>query len=325
MTHSPREVIPGVFAITLPLPFELNHINLYLIRLDDGYLLVDCGLGTDASFQALEDGLRALGIGFGDIRRILLTHTHPDHVGQAPRLLSLTGARLLMHPEEAALLAKIADSQDRPHWLDEVLEESGVPAAMVSDIHAAFAKFRKSFRKLDPDALLAPGEMLATAIGELEVLWTPGHSPGHVCLYSPERRVLLSGDHMLPGITPNIGWLPGQDTLADYLSSLDLAESREVDQVIPSHGEPFDDHRGWIRDTRAHHADRCQRIVESIAQTPKTVHEMVGDLWNFPLSPFNHRFAIFEVLAHLVYLERQGRVAPAASGSQVRWSPATAR
>jgi glyoxylase-like metal-dependent hydrolase (beta-lactamase superfamily II) len=321
VTHT-REVVPGVHAITLPLPFELNHINVFLVALNDGYLLIDCGLADGTSFGALERALASLDVAFSRIRRILVTHGHPDHMGNAPRLIERSGAELLMNPAEAELLASLAASRDRPHWLDEKLAESGVPEALVAEIHQAFFKFRRVFTKLAPDRLLTGGEIIPTAaLGDLEVICTPGHSPGHLCLYSPERRLMFSGDHILPGITPNVGWLPGRDMLAEYLVSLDRAGARDAALVVPSHGLPFEDHRAWIEDTKAHHADRCRRILESVAAEPRTIHQLVGDLWNYPLSLFNHRFAIFEVLAHLVYLEGRGEVAQSKRDGVVWWRP----
>ncbi len=321
MTHT-REVIPGVRAITLPLPFELNHINVFLVEIDGGYMLVDCGLADETSLRALNRGLEALGVGDREIRRILITHGHPDHMGNALKLLERTGAELLMNPAEAELLASLAASQDRPHWLDEKLGESGVPAALTAEIHAAFFKFRRAFSTLVPDRPLSGGERIPSAIGDLEVVCTPGHSPGHLCLYARERRVMFSGDHMLPGITPNIGWLPGRDMLAEYLDSLDRAAAFDTALVVPSHGMPFEDPRGWVADTKEHHADRCRRILESIAAAPRTIHELVGDLWNYPLSLFNHRFAIFEVLAHLVYLEGRAQAVQSKQDGVIRWRPA---
>ncbi|MGH9675217.1 MAG: MBL fold metallo-hydrolase [Bryobacteraceae bacterium] len=315
----PRKVADGLLAVTLPLPFELNHINVYLVALDRGWMLVDCGLASDASFQALEEGLATLGVAFGDIRRILITHSHPDHMGNAPKLIERTGAELLMNPDEAALLSEVAEGEDRPPWLDQVLREAAVPAAMVAGIDNAFRKYRKVFHPLQPDRLLTGGERIPTALGDLEVICTPGHSPGHLCLYSHDRRLLLSGDHLLPGITPNIGWLPGRDMLAEYLQSLDRVDPYPAEKIIPSHGQPFEDHRSWIVDTKRHHEDRCARILESTAQSPRTSHQLVRDLWNYPLSAFNHRFAIFEVLAHLVYLERQGRVTKYRENGAVLW------
>ncbi len=321
---TPVELVPGIHRIRLPLPFELNHINLHLVRLADGYLLIDCGLNSPESFQALRDSLDALGVSWQSIRQILLTHMHPDHSGLASKLLELTGARLLMHRVEVRLLAEAADDARRLRWLDQVMRDAGVPAALTQKVDRAFGGAAQSFRKLEPDWVLEGGETVPTAAGSLKVLWTPGHSPGHVCLYARRERFLIAGDLILDGITPNIGWLPERDALADYLASLDAMERLEVGIVLPSHGDPLNDHRAWIRATRRHHDERCRLILEAVAASPRTAHEVVGELWKTPLAPFHHRFAIWEVLAHLQYLANRNRLAVERRNGAFHWRAASA-
>jgi glyoxylase-like metal-dependent hydrolase (beta-lactamase superfamily II) len=166
-------------------------------------------------------------------------------------------------------------------------------------------EIQQSFELLTPDRLLSGGETIVTAHGALEIVWTPGHSPGHVCLYDCQRRVLISGDHILQHISPNIGWHPGRDALGEYLTSLDRIAALDVDLILPSHGAPFTGHREWVRKTHEHHAERCARIVELVNGGATTADQIAARLWNRHLSPFHYRFAIFEVLAHLEYLERR--------------------
>ena len=154
---------------------------------------------------------------------------------------------------------------------------------------------------------LKGGETLETAYGKLEVLWTPGHAPGHICLYSPSRRVLFSGDTILKDITPNIAWLPGQDALGEYLRSLQALIPYEIDQVLPSHGMPFAGHREWIAETTVHHEERCQQLLKGADQF-RTAHDLMPSVWSREFSHFHYHFAIGEVLAHMVYLEVAGRV-----------------
>jgi glyoxylase-like metal-dependent hydrolase (beta-lactamase superfamily II) len=143
-----------------------------------------------------------------------------------------------------------------------------------------------------------------------------------VCLYDRERRLLVSGDHILEHISPNIGWQTGHDALGEFLSSLDRIAALEVDLVLPSHGAPFTGHRDWVRKTQEHHAERCARIVALVAAGATTVHLIAGQLWNRRLSPFHYRFAIFEVLAHLEYLERRGVLRADRAGEVYQWRQA---
>lgn len=312
-------MLPGVHLIELPLPFTLGSINVYLVRLTGGYLLVDCGMDTEDCFQALEHAVQAAGVGWRDIHEILLTHIHPDHMGLAPRLLQLTGAQLAMHAHDAEYLRELTQTERYLSWAAGVLRESGVPGEIIAKIDVSSNEIHKHFHHLTPDRVLTGGEKISTIMGELEVLWTPGHSPGHVCLYGRERRVLFSGDQMLEEISPNIGWHPGRDPLGEFLGSLRDLERLEIDLILPSHGAPFSGHREWVRKTVEHHTTRCGRILALLDGATKSAAELVNQLWERPLTPFHYRFAVFEVLAHLEYLERQGKVTRVAGGSIVQW------
>jgi glyoxylase-like metal-dependent hydrolase (beta-lactamase superfamily II) len=303
-----REVLPGVYLVALPLPSSLGSVNVYLVRLADGYLLVDCGMDTAPSFHALDQALADLAIGWKEIRQILLTHIHPDHMGLAPKALELSGAGLSLHSLDKALLDELAAHETNIAWAAKVMAQWGTPAGLIQEINGAAGAVQKNFRRLEPNHWLTGGERIATAIGDLEVLWTPGHSPGHVCLYHAGSRTLFAGDVILEHITPNISWRPGKDALAEYLRTLEYLNGIEVDLILPSHGEPFSGHRAWIRQTLAHHEERCASILALLGDGPRTPHSMVAPLWPRTLSPVHYRFAIFEVMAHLDYLERRRQV-----------------
>ena len=286
------------------------------MRLAEGYLLIDCGMNTTQSFAALDSGIREIGIEWRDIRLVLLTHMHPDHIGLTNRVRELSGATVLMHEREAEHLDSLEDEGQRLPYLHAAYIRGGVPAELQTKMDHHFAFLRKSLHDIVPDRLLKDGERLDSTLGPLEVVCTPGHSPGHVCLYAPDRKMLFSGDHILNGITPNISWHPGSDALGDYLESLERVGRLDVEQIFPSHGEPFSGHREWIRETAAHHAKRCDEILEAVRGGATTAHEMVGRLWTRRLEPIHHHFAVFEVLAHLEYMQARGRV----RGEGIYWA-----
>ena len=298
---------PGVTTITLPMPWELETVNVHLVELDEGFLLVDSGIATEECLDALEDGLKQRGIAWTDIRMLCLTHLHPDHIGLSWKILETTGARLAMHRAEAEYLALVA-AENRPPFFGAAMSGAGVPEELQHRIERVFVDVRRNYRPHHPHLLLEGGEHIPIRGGILQAIWTPGHSPGHLCLYSPEHRYLISGDHLLENITPNIAWHPEHDMLAQYLDSLQLLEPFDVGLVLPSHGTPFRGHRERIRATTDHHDQRCGEILAHLAETPLTAHALVAKVWPRTLSPFHHNFAVFEILAHLEYLERRGRV-----------------
>lgn len=313
------EVFPGVLRIRLPLPFELSSVNLYLVALDEGFLLIDCGMKSGGRFEILEASLAEARIAWTDIKQIVLTHMHPDHMGLALQVLELSGARLLMHQAEARQLEVVISPERRAAWINRAFAEAGVPKELQAQMYRHYLLIRENFFPLAPDQLLSGGEAIPSAIGTLQVLWTPGHSPGHICLYSEQHRVLFSGDHILPTITPNIAWQPGHNPLGNYLSSLAMLDGIEVALILPAHGEPFTGHQAWIRQTAQHHGERCDQISDLLLHGPRTAHSMVGDLWRKRLSPVNHQFAVLEIMAHLDYMQAQGRVRSEANGPALNW------
>ncbi len=314
-----REVYPGVLSLALPLPFELESVNVFLVALRDGFVLIDCGMETEPAFETLRAAMVERGIAWCEIRQIVLTHMHPDHMGLAARLLELTGAQLAMHQAEAEHLRLVIGGNRRIPWLQEAYVQSGVPPSLETQMEQHFSAIRENFHPLDPGRLFAGGEKLQTTLGPLEIIWTSGHSPGHICLYSRERKLLFSGDQILENITPNIAWHPGRDMLAEFLESLELLAALDIDIILPSHGEPFSGHRAWIAQTAGHHQERCQEILNLLGQSPRTAHQMVGEMWRRRLSPINHHFAIFEVLAHLEHLKRQGKVHHRSENGALEW------
>lgn len=306
-------------TITLPVPWDLKSVNVHLVELDEGYMLIDSGVANPECFKVLHAAIAECGVKWSDIRTLLLTHYHPDHIGQSWKILELTGAKLIMHRADVAYLAELARANGVPGYSD-ALRIAGVPTEFGEEIERSLRGNRPAFRTHHPDQILEGGEHLPIRGGTLEVVWTPGHTPGHVCLYSKETRTLISGDHVLQKITPNIAWHPNEDMLAQFLDSLELLRPFDVDVVLPSHGTPFEDHRATISAIAGHHEERCAAILENLSRQPMTAHELVTALWRRKLSPFHHHFAVFEILAHLEYLLRRNKVFPfSPPDSAVEW------
>ena len=300
------EVRPGLWRIRLPFHLELNHVNVYLVRLDrdgGGWMMVDTGFGNEDSWNALGEGLTQTGVAWSQIRELFITHTHPDHWGLAPRILGETGAKLAMHSIEAANLRRLAESVAKPSVLDKRLRSWGAPEDQILRITGAFLDIQQRFDAIVPDHVYEGGETFETeALGTLRTVFTPGHSPGHLCLYSERERLLISGDHVLPKITPHISWASESDALANYRRSLDAVAELAVNTVVSGHGDPFGDLGERAAEIKRHHDSRCAKIRTAVDGGAVTPHEIVSVLWPKALSPFNYRFAIYEVMAHLKFM-----------------------
>ena len=184
-----REVVPGVFLAELPLPFSLGLINVWFVRLEDGWMLVDTGMDTAPCFAALDRAREGLGLEWSHVRILLLTHFHPDHGGLAHRILELSGAELWMHAADEELLRWVAGADHGyPEWQRDTLTQAGVPEATIDAIVSAMDFVQPSFRPLAAHVRPSGGESIRGAGGPVEVLATPGHSPGHLCLHLPVQR-----------------------------------------------------------------------------------------------------------------------------------------
>ena len=309
------------------MPFELKHVNVYLVRDGDAFTLIDTGLLTEESRRALYAALGELGVRLEQIRRILITHIHPDHFGLAGELRERSGGELVIHRLEVSLMepryARAEDLvQDVARWLDR----NGVPETEAEFLKSASMGAREWVSMVEPDTLLEGAERLSIGESHLLVIWTPGHSPGHCCFHLPQRRLLFSGDHLLPKISPNIGLHPqsSADPLSDYLASLRKVATLEIDRVLPAHGDPFADARTRIDEITRHHGERKDALVRLARGEPRSGWELATGL--FPgiteRNAFQQRLALQETLAHCQALAGEGRLQKLVDRARVRWCAA---
>lgn len=298
---------------------DLGHLNVYLIQGSHGWLLIDTGWNTPESFKVLKDSLGSLGLDFKDINTIVLTHSHPDHYGltgmvlqQAPKI------KLLCHRWEADLIEsryiKFAEPQQDIAFL---LEKHGVPENDLQPLGAASMPMLQMITVAVPNQVLYGGEIISTGIFDLEVIWTPGHSPGHICLYEAKNRLLFCGDNILPTITPNVGYhvLSGDNPLGEYLLALSKLANLPVDCVYPGHEYSFTNIKGRIKEIIEHHQEREVEILNCLAQGVSNSYQICRKLtWNTlgvgweKLPPLLKRAAITETIAHLEHMRWEGRI-----------------
>ena len=314
------EIIPGIHWFQMPLPMEestLGHVNTYLIRGDNGYLLVDSGWNTEESFRNLEKQLHEIGADIREISRILVTHIHPDHYGGAGRIKRFSGSEILLHEIEKGFIEPRYVTMDEllgqtDHWLGI----NGVPADTIAGLRDATIGLVQFIAPVFPDVTLHGGEIIATGTFTFKVIWTPGHSSGHICLYEPDKKILISGDHILPTITPNISRHPQSigNPLGDYIDSLNDMKKLDVSLVLPGHEQPFSQFQSRVEEIIRHHEQRTGEIMKAVKGEPKTAYRIAleviwgdGASWQ-DLPGFHKRMAIFETLAHLELMVAKGQI-----------------
>ncbi len=299
--------------VTRGLPYVLP----YFITSRGDTLLVDCGWNTQDAYEALEEQLAEVGASVRDIQTLVLTHAHPDHCGLGGRIQAESGCSVWLHELEIPFLR--TRYQEPEHVLNQLeawFARHGVPPGDRTDLERASMALRFLVAELHPDHPVKGGEMLRVGDFAFEVIWTPGHSPGHICLYEPNHRLLLSGDHVLPTITPNVSLHPQQrpNPLADFLASLQHVASLTIDRMLPAHEWDIEDFQGRIRQLLGHHQARLEDMLavvghhESVTalEVAQRVRWTTGSYDSFP--PWMKRAAIGEALSHLIYLAQEGRL-----------------
>ena len=323
------EIVEGLYQLKTPMPEgnPLGFVLPYLFVGDGDCLLVDSGWNTPESFEALRRQMDDLGLGLKAIRRLVVTHVHPDHYGLAGHVRQESGAQLIMHERDRAFIrSRYLEPEELLRIMARWLLTHGVPNGEMPDLQSSSMPMRAFVAIAEPDRLLQGGEVLEVGDFRLEVIWTPGHSPGHICFYDRRRKLLLTGDHVLPTITPNVSLHPEAtgDPLGDYLASLRMLEDLDVKRVLPAHEYAFDDLRGRLREIEEHHEYRLGEMVESLSAGGTTAYEVArGVTWatgSFDsFSPWMRRAAIGETLAHLEYLVGEGRILRSEDGDVVRF------
>jgi len=312
-----EEVLPHLYRIEVPLPRNpLKVLNSYLIKDRDRNLLIDTGFNQEECRRAMTSALEELDV---DMNRtdLFITHLHSDHLGQAG-ILSKPGSRIYFNEKEADIISE-GHEKFVAQWYQQLHDAYSTNGFPEDELDKAMAKHpgrRYEAKEKIDFTRVREGDIITAGDYSFRCIDTPGHSPGHMCLYEADKKIFVSGDHILFDITPNIAyWSVMKDPLKDYLASLDKVFPLEAEVVLPGHRSILKDHRQRIRELKEHHRARAEEAMTALAEGERNAYQVAPHItwdiryrsWDaFPAA--QKWFAFGETLAHLIYLEGLGKV-----------------
>ncbi|MBV9208699.1 MAG: MBL fold metallo-hydrolase [Actinobacteria bacterium] len=314
------EVAEGVFLLPLPLGIHrIPNVNAYLLVDPGGDTLIDCGIYADTPLSPgeLQDGTGALGAAlaqcgrsFDDLGRLIITHAHIDHYGIAGEVVRRSGADLWMHAQTDLDRNKYAHPDRAVDRRTLMLADHGLYGDTLTGASTGLRDWLPVMPSIGkPTAKVHGGEKFSASCRSWEILHTPGHSPGHICLWSADDRLLCSGDHLLKSISPPVTFERGfeRDPMGSYLESLRLVEQLEPALVLPGHGETFTGGAARAAEIAEGKRRRLERVLAAIRSANRTVTELAGVLYPRSLKGAQLHFVMAEILAYLAYLEVRGQ------------------
>lgn len=306
-----EEILPHLYRLEIPLPASpLKYLNSYLVRGEDRDLIIDTGLNRPECLAAMQAALAELGVDLGRTD-FFVTHMHADHSGLVGRLVKEGGKVYFNRPDAEAITIWSG-------WepMLAYAQKNGFPKEELQSALRSHPGYRYSPAHVPPLTFVEDGDEVICDGYRFTCIHTPGHTRGHMCLYEPEKRILVAGDHILGDITPNIQcWSSQENPLKSYLESLEKVYTLDVDLVLPGHRSLIYDARGRIDELKRHHQQRAQEVLSLIGNGQKDAFHIASEMsWDiecdswgdFPIA--QKWFATGEAIAHLRYLEEEGIV-----------------
>lgn len=318
-----QEIADHFYRITLPMPFRLQHVQIYALLHQGRLTLFDTGMNSPEAFAKLERSLADLGCSIRDVERIYITHHHTDHVGMAGRIRRESGAEILFSETSRLYIRENANQDRLVRVLRDFYAVHGLPEKALAMMSKLMAHFRNSQVPFDPDSCPALKENHSVYGRPVQVFQTPGHTRGHVVFFFPEEGILLSGDHVLPDITPNLSPdLFDRDfrVLRSFLASLREISALPVKRIWPAHGEPFSNLTKRVEEILVHHEERKALVLASVRRGTRQAVSVSADLFGDDLPDFDQYLALNETYVHLVELMDEGLVAQSEKGNQLFYS-----
>jgi glyoxylase-like metal-dependent hydrolase (beta-lactamase superfamily II) len=326
-----ENVAGGVWSVPVPIIGNpLRYVLSYLIEHDAGFLLVDPGWNHPDSWRALTGGMAQCEIPLNAVTAVLVTHVHPDHHGQSGQVRDATGAWIGMHPAEDAFLARAGNGGIRSDGMQAYLRWCGAPDSHLDELVKTREHAGGTAPMVRADRLIEHDQQIDVPGLRLRAVWTPGHTPGHLCFHDETHDLLLTGDHILPRITPNVSaYDMSSNPLDDYLASLDKLRGIQPGEVLPAHEYRFTDLDSRLDVLAGHHGERLaetEQILRSADDRGLTAWQAASQItwsrdWS-ELVSFQRQAAIGEVLSHLRHLQARGLAAQSDSDGTGRWRAA---
>ena len=318
-----ERVLPGVWRLRLPLPWPgVPHGNVWAIAADGGIVLFDTGIGGKGGLRRFDIALAQAGFGLEDVRLLVCTHSHTDHYGLAAPIVEGAGCELWMHPAWGHIRLMADDPEAALENRIEVARQSGVPPAALERYRALREEDDDNGIDaiVEPDRDLLPGVEVETDLGAWQVYETPGHAPSHVVLHQPERKLMVSGDHLLGRTVLFFDYGHSPDPIGEFLRSLNEVEPLDVDLVLPGHGRTFREPQTKIAESRRQVAQLLDKTRAGLSNGEKTAFEIVAEI----LGPENvnspaSAWALQIVLSCLDHLTIEGEVEPVGGTDPQRW------
>ena len=314
-------MLPGLWRLRLPLPWPgIPHCNAWAIAADGGFVLIDTGMYDDGSMAQLERALHQVKLDLADASLLAITHAHSDHWGQAAPIVERAGCEMWMHPNHGAQFANLADPDRALTRRMEVARHSGVPDGALTE-YVKRAKDMPSgiAAAIEPSRSLVDGVTIETDLGRWDVIETPGHTPSHVCFYQPERRLLISGDHLLGRISLYFDYGQSEDPVGEYLASLAKVEGVRARLALSGHGKPFLDVPGHIDGTRRLVQDNIDRATTAVTSEPRTAMTIALDMFREQRGMRHPAWLLSQTLCYLRHLEHGGRAQRETDGELQFW------
>ncbi|MDX1482090.1 MAG: MBL fold metallo-hydrolase [Woeseiaceae bacterium] len=319
------EIVPGIHWLRMPLPFSLNHINLWLLRDAGRWTIVDTGVDNDESLAVWQRMAKEV-FGRSGVARVIVTHMHPDHSGCAGWLCNEFDAGLWMSREEYLLCRVLAADTGRkaPSTGVEFYRAAGFPEDALDRYQAMFGMFGRLVSELPASYdRLQEGDRIVIDDTEWDILVGRGHSPEHACLFDAQRNLVISGDQILPTISSNVSVFPTEpraNPLKDWLASLRKLKSQLPDDVLvlPAHGRPFRGAHERLDALIAEHVDGLDALRKHCRQ-PRRVVDVFPALFRNPVPDNQLILATGESIAHLNYLLEAGDMQRERDAAGVDW------